>query len=250
MGVGSILSGISSSMRKKRLDRFFNGIEDARKSFGEFLSAFEIEDASNGNYFEALGILPTKDLKIIKDAYRNIIKRYHPDVSKSPDADAITKRANEAYEHLEKLKDQRAKSAKERLNPMMNALAREYNRLMERDYRKLEDEFSHGPVEKWFYIQELDAFLDYKKRLDRSYRNVFGVFFSMCKKMRRLDAEGKRLSKTSSRETAERLQSSLDLLRDMEEQCKHVNDDISEIRKEFYNAARENSNKLRAKLAH
>ncbi|KJT33201.1 curved DNA-binding protein CbpA, partial [Salmonella enterica subsp. enterica serovar Heidelberg str. RI-11-013374] len=35
-----------------------------------------------------MGVKPTDDLKTIKTAYRRLARKYHPDVSKEPDAEA------------------------------------------------------------------------------------------------------------------------------------------------------------------
>ncbi|MDU3054789.1 MAG: DnaJ domain-containing protein [Escherichia coli] len=43
---------------------------------------------------------PTDDLKTIKTAYRRLARKYHPDVSKEPDAEARFKEVAEAWEVL------------------------------------------------------------------------------------------------------------------------------------------------------
>jgi len=49
------------------------------------------------DYYAALGVAKTASDDDIKKAYRKLVRRYHPDVSKEPDADARTKELNEAY---------------------------------------------------------------------------------------------------------------------------------------------------------
>ncbi|CDG84729.1 DnaJ C-terminal domain-containing protein [Janthinobacterium agaricidamnosum] len=49
------------------------------------------------DYYQALGIEPSADEAGIKKAYRKLIRKYHPDVSKEADADQRTKELNEAY---------------------------------------------------------------------------------------------------------------------------------------------------------
>ena len=49
------------------------------------------------DYYAALGIAKTASADEIKKAYRKLVRKYHPDVSKEPDADARTKELNEAY---------------------------------------------------------------------------------------------------------------------------------------------------------
>ena len=52
------------------------------------------------DYYAALGIDRNADLEQIKKAYRKLARQYHPDVSKTPDAEASFKDAAEAYATL------------------------------------------------------------------------------------------------------------------------------------------------------
>lgn len=52
------------------------------------------------DYYAALGVEPDADEKAIKTAYRKLARKYHPDVSKEPDAEAKFKDVSEAYEVL------------------------------------------------------------------------------------------------------------------------------------------------------
>ena len=53
-----------------------------------------------GDYYEVLGISRTADDKEIKKAYRNLARKYHPDVCKEPGAEEKFKEINEAYSVL------------------------------------------------------------------------------------------------------------------------------------------------------
>ncbi|EHK90280.1 DnaJ C-terminal domain-containing protein [Aggregatibacter actinomycetemcomitans] len=52
------------------------------------------------NYYEILGVDKNADLDAIKKAYRKLVRKYHPDVSKDPGAVQKTAEVNEAYETL------------------------------------------------------------------------------------------------------------------------------------------------------
>lgn len=55
---------------------------------------------TNQTYYDILGVEKTADLDAIKKAYRKLVRQYHPDVSKDPDAVEKTAKVNEAYETL------------------------------------------------------------------------------------------------------------------------------------------------------
>lgn len=52
------------------------------------------------DYYAALGVPRDADLEQIKKAYRKLARKYHPDVSKAPEAEAQFKEAAEAYATL------------------------------------------------------------------------------------------------------------------------------------------------------
>ncbi len=52
------------------------------------------------DYYEILGLSKNASIDEIKKSYRSLAKKYHPDINKSPDAEAKFKEVNEAYEVL------------------------------------------------------------------------------------------------------------------------------------------------------
>lgn len=52
------------------------------------------------DYYAILGVAPDAEPAAIKQAYRRLARKYHPDVSKEPDAEAQFKALGEAYEVL------------------------------------------------------------------------------------------------------------------------------------------------------
>ena len=52
------------------------------------------------SHYDLLQVQPTADLEIIQAAYRSMMRRYHPDVNPSPEAEDIAKRLNLALETL------------------------------------------------------------------------------------------------------------------------------------------------------
>jgi molecular chaperone DnaJ len=55
---------------------------------------------SAGDYYDTLGVPRNADEKEIKKAYRNLARKYHPDVCKEPGAEDKFKKINEAYSVL------------------------------------------------------------------------------------------------------------------------------------------------------
>lgn len=68
------------------------------------------------NYYEVLGVDPKASEDDIKKAYRKLVRKYHPDISKDPDAVSKTSEINIAYETLHD-KEKRAEYDEMLANP-------------------------------------------------------------------------------------------------------------------------------------
>lgn len=64
------------------------------------------------DYYEVLNVPQGADADVIKSAYRKLARKYHPDVSKEPNAEERFKAVNEAYEVL---KDPQKRAAYDQL---------------------------------------------------------------------------------------------------------------------------------------
>ena len=74
--------------------------EQVLKNFFEPSSEEEKIQAPSGNHYEILGIKLDAAADEIKTAYRRMVKQWHPDVCKDPDAHEIFIRIQNAYEVL------------------------------------------------------------------------------------------------------------------------------------------------------
>tara|TARA_Y100001960_G_C13990128_1_gene501825 strand:- start:77 stop:259 length:183 start_codon:yes stop_codon:yes gene_type:complete len=52
------------------------------------------------NYYDILSVKPSARAEEIKRAYKKLARKYHPDVSKEPDAQATFQDVSDAYDNL------------------------------------------------------------------------------------------------------------------------------------------------------
>lgn len=69
------------------------------------------------DYYKVLGVSRTASLAEIKKAYRRLARKYHPDVSKEPNAEAKFKQLGEAYDVL---KDEEKRAAYDQMGANWN----------------------------------------------------------------------------------------------------------------------------------
>ena len=105
------------------------------------------------DYYEVLGVERTASDADIKRAYRKLARKYHPDVSKEPDAEASFKEVGEAYETL---KDPEKRAA----------------------YDQLGQGYSHGqdfrPPPGWDSAQTYDQGFDNSGAYSDFFEEIFG----------------------------------------------------------------------------
>lgn len=213
--------------------------------FAKIAKTLKMQDYAR--YFASLGIPPTNDKRRIKQAYRMVIKKYHPDINRSSDANAVTKAANEAYKFLENANlDSGLSSASNQ--EIYNMLAKTYSRLIERDYNALRNAVS-VPVERWYFEQEVERFLAYKQRVAEAYKSSFSEILKLRHNVDKLIRRGKALElKAKSTNDREKIENIIDSIKFIRNLLDAVYASSQEALKEISEAAEKQSTELRSKF--
>ncbi len=93
-----------ASARKKvqsEIKRAMGEISEVEKEMSLIAPGSEVKP-DDASYFRVLGIKPTKDKALIKQAYRSKAMQYHPDVKKINNSEEMMKKLNMAYLTLSK----------------------------------------------------------------------------------------------------------------------------------------------------
>ncbi|MEM3839128.1 MAG: DnaJ domain-containing protein [Candidatus Micrarchaeaceae archaeon] len=186
----------------KGTDEAEDMLRSEAKKFGIMLEAPRRND-----YYETLGISYTDDQKAIRNAYLQMIKKYHPDVNKEELAKERSKEINEAYSVL---KDKGKKSEydahfskssrRARVNAaeaeeMVRALADAYAEIRMKEFMDFNKRVSMPQS-----IESIEAAIEdvtnWKRSLSRAASRTFGSLLDSGAKIRRLRKLNARLMKS------------------------------------------------------
>ena len=113
------------------------------------------------DFYELLGISMDSTKQEIKTAYREMVKKYHPDVNKSEDSNKIIRSLNEAKEVL--LDDEKRKEYDKLLNDIK--YSKQFSKEKDETYtaktEEYKENFSENYVTKWqFFINYISNGID------------------------------------------------------------------------------------------
>ena len=113
------------------------------------------------DFYELLGISMDSTKQEIKNAYREMVKKYHPDINKSEDANKIIRSLNEAKEVL--LDDENRKEYDKLLNDIK--YSKQFSKEKDETYtaktEEYKENYSENYVTKWqFFINYISNGID------------------------------------------------------------------------------------------
>ena len=180
-----------------RSREFGDRLEAEAKRFG-----IDLRVLKTGNYYEALGIKYTADHRVIKEAYHELIKKHHPDVSKDINAEEMTKAINEAYSILKdrKLKDEydrnfskgKTRISADAAKGISLELMRRYTEVREKDFDRFRAATS-VPLQRDTLRAEIEEVCNWNRRFDKAAATTFRDFRNYGKRLQQLGALNKKL---------------------------------------------------------
>ena len=113
------------------------------------------------DFYELLGISMDSTKQEIKNAYREMVKKYHPDINKSEDSNKIIRSLNEAKEVL--LDDEKRKAYDKLLNDIK--YSKQFSKEKDETYtaktEEYKENYSENYVTKWqFFINYISNGID------------------------------------------------------------------------------------------
>ncbi len=97
---------------RKRLEEEMRREEERRERQRRRRSSGRRTGSKAAKWYAILGVPKTATMEEVKQAYRNLALRYHPDINKSKDAESRMKEINEAYEMLENALESEARASR------------------------------------------------------------------------------------------------------------------------------------------
>ena len=133
------------------------------------------------DFYELLGISIDSTKQDIKTAYREMVKKYHPDVNKSEDSNKIIRSLNEAKEVL--LDDEKRKEYDKLLNDIK--YSKQFSKEKDETYTAKTEEYKENYSEN--YVTKWQFFINYiSNGIDKVWLKILKVllviinFFFFC----------------------------------------------------------------------
>ena len=125
------------------------------------------------DYYELLGIKKNASVEEIKKAYRDMVKKYHPDINKSNDASKIMISLNEAKETL--LDENKRKEYDNLLNEIKHSKQYTTSKKNEKTYtektKEYKESYSESYVTRWQFLM---TYLKFGK--NNTFLKIFKTF--------------------------------------------------------------------------
>ncbi|MGC8648985.1 MAG: DnaJ domain-containing protein [Candidatus Micrarchaeia archaeon] len=238
----------------KKIRKFILKFKQRKKEYENILKEFGINlsDIINANlkdYYKILNISYTENEKEIRNAYIEMIKKYHPDVNKSNNSEELTKEINEAYSLLKDpnakkdydinyKKGNKLKLEVNTIHNISNNLIKNYYKLREEDFINTNNELRNATTK-----EEARAiiynFADWEKRFYKAEENTFNHLFKYKKIFAKLYKQSKKFigdktynDKTELNDINNKLENLINTNNNLNKAIKSVTNEIkNEIRK-------------------
>ena len=126
------------------------------------------------NYYDLLGISKNASTDEIKTAYRNLAKKWHPDLNKDPKAPEMARKINDAKEIL--LNDDKRKEYDLYLDNYKNSIYDNLNK--KQNYQNYNNNYEEKTYTKWEY------FIFYLKYYNTNiFRKIIGSIFVLLESL-------------------------------------------------------------------